>query len=105
MLYDWEFWKWAIIIASALTYICWGFVFAVQALLLLNDVESAKEWFKKRYSIKSFRREFIAFFPMMQLFYILLEVIPHYLLKDRVAEFDTDAIWKKACELMGEGSC
>ncbi len=99
---DPQFWFWLLFWGIVLTYICWGIAFSFQALLLLNDVKGAKEWVKRWYSLRSFRRELIAFYPMIQLFYLLLEVIPHLVLKDKLISFNPHVIWQRALEVLGD---
>jgi len=100
MFVDSDFLFWLLFLGVLLTYIVWGVAFAFQALLLLNDVESAKKWVRRWYSLKSFRRELIAFYPMIKLFYFLLEYIPDLVLKDKIIAFNSDAIWQVACKVI-----
>ncbi|MGM0623382.1 MAG: hypothetical protein ACQESH_05105 [Campylobacterota bacterium] len=90
------FWFWMIVYAIVLTYIVWAVAFAFQALLLLNDVESAKSWVRKWYSRKSFLRELEIFAPVILLFYYLLEYIPSLFFKERTTPFNKEAIWEVA---------
>jgi len=100
MLADPSYLFWLLFFGVCLTYIVWGVAFAFQALLLLNDVESAKRWVRRWYSLKSFRRELIAFYPMIKLFYYLLEYIPDLVLKDKIIAFNSEIIWQVACEVI-----
>jgi len=94
---DLEFWGYALIYGSILTYICWGFVFAIQGLLLLHGRPEAVEWLKKRYSFKVFMRELVVFFPMLLLFHFLLEIIPAMLrLDDAVIRFSISDLIERA---------
>ncbi len=98
---DLEFWEYFFLIGSILTYICWGFVFAVQALLLLHGRPEAVEWLRGRYTLKSFRREMTAFMPMIYLFYILLEIIPGLIgLEDAVIKFSPTDLRRRAEEVL-----
>ena len=94
------FWFWMAVYGIVLTYVVWGVAFAFQALLLLSNVESAKNWVRKWYSLKSFRRELIVFYPMIKLFYILLEWIPDIVLKEKIVEFNSQKIWEIACSVI-----
>ncbi len=96
-----EFWGYVVVIGSILTYICWGFVFAIQGLLLLHGRPEAVAWLKKRYSFKSFMRELYAFFPMLWLFHFLLEVIPKLIgLEDAVIRFSIHDLIERAHEAL-----
>ena len=74
-------------IAILLTYLSWGFVFALETLLVYNGVESAKVWFVKRYDYQSFEREYRIFYPLVLLFYFLLEWLPHRIHGETIASF------------------
>jgi hypothetical protein len=94
---DWEFWKYVLIIGSILTYLCWGFVFAIQGLLLLHGRPEAVAWLKKRYTMKSFMRELYVFIPMLWIFHFLLEVIPRLIgLEDAVIRFSVSDLIERA---------
>jgi hypothetical protein len=99
---DLSFWGYAFVIGSILTYICWGFVFAVQGLLLLHGRPEAVAWLKKRYTMKSFMRELVIFAPMLYLFHFLLEVIPKLIgLEDAVIKFSISDLIERAEESLG----
>jgi len=92
-----EFWGYAVVIAAILTYICWGFVFAIQGLLLLHGRPEAVAWLKKRYRIRSFMRELYIFMPMLFIFHFLLEVIPKMIgLDDAVIRFSIGDLVERA---------
>ncbi len=98
---DLEFWEYFFLIGSILTYICWGFVFAIQALLLMHGRPEAVEWLKSRYSYKSFRREMFAFMPMIYLFYLLLEIVPGLIgLEHAVIKFSPRELSERAREVL-----
>ncbi len=82
-------------LAAILTYVIWGMMFAIQALLFSQDIQSAKEWFAVRYTKKSFRREYLRFYPLLWFFYILLEIIPDIIYKDKLVAFKPSDILKK----------
>lgn len=71
----------------ALTYISWGSVFAMQLLLFYNGLKSAKEWFKQRYTYRSFRYEYMVFYPMLFVGYFFLELIPSILYREDFLKF------------------
>jgi len=75
------------LLVTGITYFLWGTIFAIEILLFYNGAESAKEWFKHRYTFKTFKQEFYAFYPMLFVFYILLEWIPHLLYRERLLSF------------------
>lgn len=83
------------LIAALLTYTIWGMMFAIQVLLFSQDVPSAKEWFNSRYTKKSFKHEYLWFYPLVWIFYVLLEIIPHIIYKDKLANFNPSEILKK----------
>ncbi len=96
-----EFWGYVLVIGSILTYICWGFVFAIQGLLLLHGRPEAVAWLKKRYTIRSFMRELYIFIPMLFFFHFLLEVIPKLLgLEDAVIRFSVTDLIERAEEAL-----
>ncbi|BDY11999.1 hypothetical protein [Hydrogenimonas cancrithermarum] len=94
---DLEFWGYVLVIGSILTYICWGFVFAIQGLLLLHGRPEAVAWLRKRYRIRGFMRELVAFAPMLFIFHFLLEVIPKFIgLDDAVIKFSISDLIERA---------
>ncbi len=82
-------------IAALLAYMIWGMMFAIQALLFINNVQSAKDWFSDRYTKKTFRREYLWFYPLLWIFYILLEIIPNMIYKDKLSDFNPSEILKE----------
>lgn len=82
-------------IAALLTYMIWGMMFAIQALLFINNVQSAKDWFNDRYNKKTFRCEYLWFYPLLWIFYILLEIIPNMIYKDKLSDFNPSEILKE----------
>lgn len=82
-------------LAAILTYIIWGMMFAIQALLFINNVQSAKNWFSDRYTKKTFKREYLWFYPLLWIFYILLEIIPNIIYKDKLSDFNPSKILKE----------
>ena len=96
-----EFWGYVLIYGAILTYICWGFVFAIQGLLLLYGRSEAIEWLRKRYSFKVFMIELAIFFPMLLLFYFLLEIVPAILrIENAVICFSISDVIERAEEAL-----
>lgn len=83
------------LLMTGMTYFLWGMVFAIQVLLFDNGVESAKEWFESRYTFKTFKQEYHAFYPMMLLFYVLLERIPYLLYRESLLRFEPQKVLQK----------
>ncbi|MEA2047823.1 MAG: hypothetical protein U9O64_05180 [Campylobacterota bacterium] len=75
------------LIVTSMTYFLWGSIFAMEVLLFYNGSKSAKEWFISRYTYKTFKMEYYAFYPLMGLLYILLEVLPHLFFKEKLLKF------------------
>ncbi len=83
------FWSYFFLYAFVLTYIAWGLVVAIESLLVMSGSKFAKEWVRKRYTLKFFMFEVYIFFPMIVVGYIFLEVIPYLLGRsDSIAKFD-----------------
>jgi len=87
-------------IAILLTYLSWGFVFALEVLLVYHGVESAKEWFVKRYDYQSFEREYRVFYPLVLFYYFLLEWLPHRMHGDPIASFKPDKVRVEMREIL-----
>ncbi len=75
------------VIAIGMSYAVWGLVFAIELLLVHNNNKTAIEWFKSRYTFRAFEIEYRAFYPMLWIFYFLLEIVPHYLFGDKLNPF------------------
>ena len=71
-----------------LTYLSWGFVFSIQLLLVHHRVPTAISWFQERYSYRAFSIEYWVFYPMLWLFFLLFERLPHLFHHDRIVTFD-----------------
>ena len=83
------FWSYFFIYAGIMTYITWGFVVAFEVVLVMAGSEFAREWVKKRYTLKFFMFEIYLFFPLVFLGYIFLEVLPYFLGKsEQLVKFD-----------------
>ena len=74
-------------LVAFVSYFSWGFVFAMELLLFYNGLESAQDWFKKRYTYKTFRYEYYLFYPMLFLSYIFLEFVPSILFREHFLKF------------------
>jgi hypothetical protein len=84
-----SFWGYFFTYASVLTYITWGLVVSFEVNLVMAGSEFAKEWVRKRYTLKFFMFEIYIFFPMVIFGYLFLEVIPYMLGKsDKLSRFD-----------------
>ncbi len=86
------------LLVVGMTYIIWGYIFAMEVLLFYNGVKSAKEWFIERYTFKSFKNEYYAFYPMMVVFYVFLELIPSIFYRESFLKFHPS----KVLEVMEE---
>jgi len=75
------------LLVAGFTYIVWGFVYAMQFLLLQYGVKNAVVWFEKRYDYKSFTYEYYLFYPMLWLGYIFLEYLPNLLTGEKRIPF------------------
>ena len=83
------FWSYFFLYGAVLTYFTWGMVVAFETVLVMAGSEFAKEWVKKRYTLKFFMFEIYLFFPLVFLGYIFLEVLPYFLGKsESIAKFD-----------------
>jgi len=88
------------LLVTGMTYFFWGSIFAMEVLLFYNHVKSAKEWFITRYTFKTFKNEYYAFYPMMGMLYILLEFIPHFLYREKLLKFSPSKVLKEMEEIL-----
>ena len=88
------------VIAIGMSYTIWGLVFAIELLLVHNGNKRAVEWFKDRYSFKAFEIEYKIFYPMLWLFYFLLEIVPHYIFGDKLNPFYPEEVKEKLKEVL-----
>ena len=88
------------LLVTAMTYIVWGSVFAMEILLFYNHVKSAKEWFIERYTFKSFKNEFYIFYPVMTIAYIFLELIPSIFYRESFLKFHPSKILEVMEEIL-----
>ncbi len=89
------------LLVISMTYLLWGLVFSIEVLLVDNDVESAIDWFKSRYTFETFKREYYAFYPMMYLLYILIELLPSLLHREQLKRFSPQQVLEKMWEVLG----
>ena len=75
------------LLVVGVTYFLWGSIFAMEVLLFYNGVVSAQKWFEDRYTYKSFKKEYTAFYPLMFMLYLLLEWIPHFFYREKLLKF------------------
>ena len=74
-------------LVTSMTYFVWGSIFAMEVLLFYNGLKSAQEWFQERYTYKSFKHEYYAFYPMLFVTYLFLELIPSFLYRESFLKF------------------
>jgi hypothetical protein len=83
------------LLVIGMTYLIWGLIFSIELLLVDNGVESAVEWFRDRYDFKSFKMEYYAFYPMMYVLYVLIELIPSLLHRENLRRFSPTQVFEK----------
>ena len=88
------------LLVVGMTYIIWGYIFAMEVLLFYNGVKSAKEWFIERYTFKSFKNEYYAFYPMMVVFYVFLELIPSIFYRESFLKFHPSKVLEAMEEIL-----
>ena len=88
------------LLVIGMTYLIWGFIFSIELLLVDNDVKSAIDWFKKRYTFESFKWEYYAFYPMMLVLYVLIELFPSLLHREQLKRFSPRQVFEKMREIL-----
>ena len=88
------------LLVTGLTYAVWGFVFSIELLLVDQNAQSAIEWFKNRYTFESFKWEYYAFYPMLLIFYILIELLPSLLHRESIGRFSPHRIFEKMKDIL-----
>ena len=88
------------LLVTGMTYFFWGSIFAMEVLLFYNHVKSAKEWFIARYTFKTFKNEYYAFYPMMGMLYVLLEFIPSLFYREKLLKFSPSRVLKEMEEIL-----
>ncbi len=86
------------LLVTGMTYFVWGSIFAMEVLLFYNGLKSAREWFTARYTFQSFKNEYYAFYPMLFVAYVFLELIPSVLFRESFLKFNPS----KALKVMKE---
>ena len=86
------------LLVTGMTYLIWGSIFAMEVLLFYNGLKSAQEWFIERYTFKSFKNEYYAFYPILFIAYVFLELIPSLLYRESFLKFSPS----KVLEVMEE---
>ena len=75
------------LLVTGMTYFVWGSIFAMQVLLFYHHLKTATEWFKSRYTFKSFYYEYRVFYPMLWVAYFFLEFIPSIIYREDFLKF------------------
>ena len=88
------------LLVIGMTYFIWGFIFSIEVLLVDNDVKSAIDWFKKRYTFESFKWEYYAFYPMILILYVLIELFPSLLHREQFKRFSPRQVFEKMREIL-----
>ncbi|SFV51870.1 hypothetical protein MNB_SV-3-898 [hydrothermal vent metagenome] len=88
------------LLVVGMTYFVWGSVFAMEVLLVYHGLVSAQEWFKARYTFKSFSLEYKAFYPMLIIAYVFLEVIPSFFYRESFLKFSAPKLLKAMKNLL-----
>ena len=95
MFYNIQFAFWYLLLGSILTYIVWGFIVAFEVILGMSGSQIAQKWIKKHHSYKLLYNEVKAFYPMILIGYLFLEIIPHYIFRvDPLVKFDLDKLFE-----------
>ena len=80
------------LLVTGMTYLIWGSIFAMEVLLFYNGLKSAQEWFMERYTFKSFKNEYYAFYPILMVAYFFLELIPSILYRESFLKFEPSKV-------------
>ncbi len=88
------------VLVTGMTYIVWGSIFAMQVLLFYHHLKSATEWFKKRYTYRSFEKEYKIFYPMLWVAYVFLEFIPSILYREDFLRFIPSRVLEEMEEIL-----
>ncbi|HEC45746.1 MAG TPA: hypothetical protein ENI25_02885 [Epsilonproteobacteria bacterium] len=88
------------LLVTGMTYFFWGSIFAMEVLLFYNHVKSAKEWFIARYTFKTFKNEYYAFYPMLVIAYVFLELIPSIFYRESFLKFHPSKVLKVMEEIL-----
>ena len=88
------------VLVVAMTYFVWGSIFAMQVLLFYHYLKTATEWFKTRYTFKSFYYEYRVFYPMLWVAYFFLEFIPSIVYREDFLKFVPSRVLKEMKEIL-----
>jgi len=88
------------LLVTGMTYLVWGSIFAMEVLLFYNGLKSAQEWFTERYTFKSFKNEYYAFYPMLFIAYLFLELIPSFLYRESFLKFKPSKVLEVMKEIL-----
>jgi len=88
------------LLVTGMTYLIWSSIFAMEVLLFYNGLKSAQDWFTERYTFKSFKNEYYAFYPMMMIAYFFLELVPSIFYRESFLKFSPSKILKVMEEIL-----
>jgi len=88
------------VIVTGMSYLVWGSIFAMEVLLFYNGLKNARDWFAKRYTYKSFQREYVAFYPMLWVASVFLEWIPSVIYKESFLKFSPSRVLDEMKEIL-----
>ncbi len=78
-------------LASILTYIVLGFLFAFEGVLAMSGSKFAIRWIRKKFTLKGFIFASKFCYPFFIIVYFLMEKLPYILkMDDELIEFDMD---------------
>ncbi len=67
----------------------------MEVLLFDAGTKAAKEWFLSRYTYQTFKAEYYAFYPLLGIAYLFLEILPTILYKESVFSFSPKRVLKE----------
>jgi len=88
------------LLVTGMTYFVWGSIFAMQVLLFYHHLKTATEWFKSRYTFKSFYYEYRIFYPMLWVAYFFLEFVPSIIYREDFLKFVPSRVVGEMRELL-----
>jgi len=80
------------LLVTGMTYLIWGSIFAMEVLLFYNGLKSAQDWFIERYTFKSFKNEYYAFYPILMVAYFFLELVPSIFYRESFLKFEPSKV-------------
>ena len=90
------------LLVTSMTYFIWGSIFSMEVLLFYNGLKSAQVWFLERYTFTSFKNEYYAFYPMLFITYLFLELIPSFLYREHFLKFKPSKVLERMREFLPE---